>query len=269
MKFTIGVFSRITQISIKTLRFYHEKKILIPAEIDEFTNYRYYTEADFEKAKSIKILREFDFSIAEIQEILKECSSEAELMEQLRQKLTEIKVKINRYDEIIQSIEGIINNERMSKMKTENNFQIEEKEIETILIAGYRMKGKYSDVGEGFKILGKTFGGKINGKPLTLYHEDEYKEDEADFEACFPIRKGKDTEGISVRGLKGGKCVSLIHKGAYENISESYKKIFSYINEKGYETQLPIREVYIKGPGMIFKGNPDNYLTEIQILLNN
>ena len=26
-----------------------------------------------------------------------------------------------------------------------------------------------------------------------------------------------------------------------------------------------VREVYLKGPGMIFKGNPKNYLTEIQL----
>ncbi|MEN8194070.1 MAG: GyrI-like domain-containing protein, partial [Bacteroidota bacterium] len=72
---------------------------------------------------------------------------------------------------------------------------------------------------------------------------------------------------ISVRELKGGKCVALIHKGAYDNLSESYKKVFNFVNEKGLKTKLPTREVYIKGPGMIFKGNPNNYLTEIQIFV--
>ena len=28
---------------------------------------------------------------------------------------------------------------------------------------------------------------------------------------------------------------------------------------------LPTREVYLKGPGMLLKGNPEKYLTEIQI----
>jgi hypothetical protein len=28
---------------------------------------------------------------------------------------------------------------------------------------------------------------------------------------------------------------------------------------------MPTREVYLKGPGMIFKGNPKRYLTEIQV----
>ena len=29
----------------------------------------------------------------------------------------------------------------------------------------------------------------------------------------------------------------------------------------------PTREVYKKGPGLIFKGNPKDYLTEIQIVV--
>ena len=37
MKFSIGEFSAITSLTIKSLRLYHEKGILIPSEIDEFT----------------------------------------------------------------------------------------------------------------------------------------------------------------------------------------------------------------------------------------
>jgi effector-binding domain-containing protein len=37
------------------------------------------------------------------------------------------------------------------------------------------------------------------------------------------------------------------------------------MHDKGLKMQIPTREIYVKGPGMIFKGNPNNYLTEIQI----
>jgi effector-binding domain-containing protein len=83
----------------------------------------------------------------------------------------------------------------------------------------------------------------------------------------MPIRKGKAQGGIAVRELPGGRCVALVHKGPYEQISRSYAKILGYIKDKGYEITMPTREVYLKGPGMIFKGNPRNYLTEIQILV--
>jgi DNA-binding transcriptional MerR regulator/effector-binding domain-containing protein len=267
MKFSIGEFSRITSLSIKSLRLYHEKEILVPNAVDHFTNYRYYNENNIETAEIIKMLKEYDFSLAEIKIILDECDDESELIDQLVKKKVEIEKKINQYKSVSRSIELIIKKETESKMKTQNEFEIEEKEVETILIAGYRMRGKYQDIGKGFTILGKNLGKEINGKAMNLYYDGEFKEDDADFEPCFPVRKGKSENGISLRELKGGKCVSLIHKGPYDNLGESYKKIFSYINNKKYKTILPTREVYIKSPGMIFRGNPNNYLTEIQIFI--
>jgi hypothetical protein len=44
-------------------------------------------------------------------------------------------------------------------------------------------------------------------------------------------------------------------------------KILQYVSENKYQVSLPTREVYLKGPGMIFRGNPKNYLTEIQMLI--
>ena len=142
-------------------------------------------------------------------------------------------------------------------------FDVEEKTVDTQLIAGVRMKGRYQECGKGFAKIGKAMGWHISGKCFLLHYDAEYKETDADFEACMPIRKAKTVEGISVRELLGCRCVSLLHKGPYEELSRSYAKIMAYVKEKGYEVVLPTREVYLKGPGMVFKGNPKNYLTEI------
>lgn len=267
MKFSIGQFSSVTSLSIKTLRLYHEKEILIPTEVDKFTKYRYYNESNFETARIIKILKDFDFSLAEIKIILDECSDESDLLDQMKLKSEQIQSKIAQYNTTLNSLESIIEIEKENKMKPEQIFDVEEKTVDTILIAGYRMKGKYQDIGNGFSIVGKNFGKYCNGKPLALYYDGEYKEDDADYEACFPIRKGTGVDDISVRELKGGKCYTIIHKGSYDTLSQSYKQLFEHINEKGIKTKLPTREVYLKGPGMIFKGNPKNYLTEIQIFI--
>ncbi|MCI0513560.1 MerR family transcriptional regulator [candidate division KSB1 bacterium] len=267
MRFSIGEFSKMTALTIKSLRLYHEKELLMPAEVDQFTGYRYYNEANYERAKSIQFLKGFDFTLVEIKELLDDCEDDRELMPQLEQKLKAVEGKIRRYQEISHALTEIIQHERESTMNSNTAFEIEEKELETILIAGYRMQGKYQEVGNGISLLYKKLGAQINGKAMTLYYDPEYKETDADFEPCFPVRKGKSEAGISVRELKGGKCVSLIHQGPYETLGDSYKKIFNYLREKGYQTLLPTREIYIKGPGWIFKGNPKNYLTEIQILI--
>ncbi len=99
------------------------------------------------------------------------------------------------------------------------------------------------------------------------YYDNEYREDDADFEACMPIRGGNTTDGITTRELAGGRCVALLHLGPYDQLGRSYAKILEYVRNKGYEVLSPTREVYLKGPGMIFRGNPQNYLTEIQMLI--
>jgi DNA-binding transcriptional MerR regulator len=55
-----------------------------------------------------KLLREYDFSLAEIKEILDECEEESEILQHLQTKLKSIQDKINRYKEISHSIEAII-----------------------------------------------------------------------------------------------------------------------------------------------------------------
>ena len=267
MRFSIGEFSRITSLSLKSLRLYHEKGILVPATVDAATGYRYYDESNLERAQSVQMLKRFDFSLAEIKDLLDDCDDESEMLLQLEEKLKHVEGKIDRYQEVSRSIQSIIQFEKESAMEKHTQFEIEERELETILIAGHRMVGKYEDVGKGLGFICKKMGRYANGKPMTLYYDDEYKEEGAEFEPCVPVRKGKDAEGISVRELKGGRCVALVHKGPYDTLSESYKKIFAYINDKGYNRSGPIREVYRKGPGLIFKGNAKNYLTEIQAMI--
>lgn len=40
--FSIGEFSKISGLSIKALRLYHEQGILVPEIVDQDTSYRYY-----------------------------------------------------------------------------------------------------------------------------------------------------------------------------------------------------------------------------------
>lgn len=266
--YSIGEFSRITGLSVKTLRFYHEKGILVPPCIDEETGYRYYDARTADKAHVVARLREMEFSLSQIKEILACAEDEADILEFLEAQKAAIAERIRHYRNVADSLQQIISSEREAKMAIRgSSFEVEEKDLEPVLIAGVRMKGKYSDCGKGFAKIGKALGRHICGKPLNLYYDGEYREEDADLEACMPIRKRVEAEGISVRELPGGHCVSLLHRGPWDELGRSYAKILDYVRQKGYEALLPSREVYLKGPGMIFRGNPKKYLTEIQILV--
>ncbi len=147
------------------------------------------------------------------------------------------------------------------------SFEIEEKQLPDMLIASHRMRGAYSDCRIGFKKVYRRFGMKVAGPAMMLHHDCEYKETDSDFEAAAPIKAGESKDDVEVRTLNGGRCISLKHRGPFESLTEPYTKLREFLEANQHEVLLPSREIYHKGPGMIFKGNPNKYLTEIQFLV--
>lgn len=266
--YSIGEFSKASGLSVKTLRFYHEKGLLLPAAIDPSSGYRYYDQHSLERAQVIVALRELEFPLDTITELLAECSDDADALMHLEQHKYAMEEKLQHYHGLVEKIGHIVQHEQHTRELAKMNqhaYEIVERNIEPQLVAGIRMTGKYSDCGAGFKKLGRKVGRYISDKPLCLYFDSEYRDDDANFEPCFPLRKQVDIEGVDVHTLPAARCLTLLHRGSYEALRTSYGRILAYVGQQGYKIELPTREVYIKGPGMIFRGNPKKYLTEIQI----
>jgi DNA-binding transcriptional MerR regulator len=270
--FSIGEFSRISGLPVRTLRFYHDRGLLVPAAVDVETGYRSYDERNLEVVRVIVALRELEFSLEEIAEMLAGAADDADILEHLERQKQSLSERLQKYKNAVRQIEQIVDQERASReveRMSMTTFGIEERNVEPMLVAGLRMKGRYRDIGQGFATLGKRVGRHIAGQPLCLYYDGEYRDEDADFEPCMPIRKEVEAEGVAVRELPGVRCVTLMHQGPYEELSRSYARVMKYAKERGYEIDLPTREVYHKGPGMIFRGNPKKYLTEIQLPISN
>ena len=265
--FSISEFSRITGMTIKALRLYHEKEILVPSVVDRVSGYRYYSHENVERAYIIKTLRDLEFSLSAIQDIMDETADNESILEVLEKQKRIMKERMENSRHILSSLDNLIKTEMEAIKLMQTNYEVEEKHVGDQLIAGIRFTGKYCDCGERFKILYRNFGWNNAGPCFDLYYDKEYKEADADIESCLPIKKAKTVEGVSIRTLPGGKCVSLIHQGPYDQIGKAYEKLLAYIKTKGYSLNAPTRQIYLKGPGMIFQGNPNNYLTEIQMML--
>lgn len=64
--YKIGEFAEITNLSVKTLRYYNEIGLLLPEEVDIYSGYRYYGNRNIEEVKIIKELKEAGFTLDEI-----------------------------------------------------------------------------------------------------------------------------------------------------------------------------------------------------------
>ena len=142
--FTIGEFSKITGLTVKTLRFYHEQGLLHPTHVDPETGYRYYDRSKIETARIITHLRGLDLPLEEIGEILRRAGDDADLSEVIARQKTVLETKIKRYREIVSSL---------------NKFLDQEEAIEedhgTIIVSS-RGRVRRSDAGRGHPHEGPT-----------------------------------------------------------------------------------------------------------------
>jgi len=67
---SIGEFARRSRLSLRALRLYNERGVLVPSRVDQASGYRYYDTAQLDEARLVVMLRELQFPLASIRELL-------------------------------------------------------------------------------------------------------------------------------------------------------------------------------------------------------
>lgn len=143
------------------------------------------------------------------------------------------------------------------------NYNIEIKDIEPIRVAVMGYKGLVTKASKVFPNVFKAIKGKTNGAPFFCYYSINPETKIGEMELCVPTAETPVGDGITVKDMPRIKAVCVTHVGPYETMYYAYEAIDRYALEKNLTLQPPFREVFIKGPGMLIKGNPNKYITEI------
>jgi DNA-binding transcriptional MerR regulator len=67
---SIGEFARRSRLSLKALRLYDERGVLVPSRVDQGSGYRYYDTAQLDEARLVVMLRQLQLPLATIKELL-------------------------------------------------------------------------------------------------------------------------------------------------------------------------------------------------------
>ena len=263
----IGRFSVITRLSQKALRYYDQKKLLVPEAKDTITGYRYYTGSQIQQGIKIKYLSDLGFELDEINRYLmaQKQGDEAEIKEILEKRL-------RRAEKELQDNQRIVALLRKPKEVVKNTMSepvIKETQPQRVL--SKREKGTYEEtIGKLIVELAQTIQSpenrnnfvRITGPFMTIYHDKDYIEEGADIEVAVPITGKIQVEDpqMEVRNLKPVKVASLVHKGSYESIGEGYEKILTYVREKRLEVDGSMMDLYLNDPNNV---KPEDVLTEI------
>ena len=266
-KLKIGEFSKLMQVTVKTLRHYELKGLLPPDEVDEWTGYRYYSIDQMQKLQTIRDLQRLGFSLDEIRDLF-EGDSHTPDVRQMDAKIKEterqLKQLIARRNQLLEWRDS------RKQIKTMEKFSIQT--LPEIVVASHReVIPNYAALGPlCVNVIGpemQRLGCKCPppGYCFTVEHNKEYSPTNADVEYCEQVEEmGTDSEIIKFKRLSAvPKALCVKHIGPYERFYESFVEAFRHINEQGYKVVGQPRTCYIDG--VWNQKDPEKWLSVIQI----
>jgi effector-binding domain-containing protein len=263
---TIGTLSMLTRLTPKTLRYYEEKGLLVPSK-KEITGYRIYSYEHVARGLLLNRLSGLGFGIQEMRAIIDVIDGRADRSSVgpiIAAKVVETRKRVEELERIREVLEKT-DVERLIDMSQEIPKMVE---VAPIRIASKRGKGAWGEVvprlmDEVYSAVSSQPQARISGPPMSICHDQEYKETDQDIEVCVPVTgRVVVVDDLAVRTLEGGLVVSAIHKGPYDTVGEAWGRVLKFAQENGLKRNGPDREIYLNDPTNL---PVSEVLTEVQL----
>jgi DNA-binding transcriptional MerR regulator/effector-binding domain-containing protein len=265
--FKIGDFSKLSRVSVRMLRYYDEMALLKPAQVDNFTGYRYYSASQLTRLNRILALRDLGLSLEQVAQLLNDDLSPEQLRGMLKLKRSELRQQLAAGQEQLERIERWLEQEEVI-MPT---YNVVLKQVEPLRVAQARAKAP--DMQTLGPTLDKLFdavmsfiasnGAKFTSPGITVYYDEVMSEQDVDVGASMGIGgEAADTEQVKVITLPGYPSVaSTVHHGPFSGLGGAYQALTTWIEANHYQISGSARELnleYERG------GDQAKFVTEIQ-----
>ncbi len=248
----IGEFARLSHLSVKALRHYHDVGLLVPVEISQ-TGYRRYDVAQVGDAHLIRRLRALDMSLSDIDMVLA-APDAAERDAALVRHLRRMEDDLARTRDIVSSLRELlerpirpydvtIRREEPSTALVRRDT-VSATEIETWSIAAFAE----------LEMAVAAMGHPVGGPTGSLFSAAFFEHGLGDVTAFVPLDllDPLDTlcppaapDGLGVEVLPAGYYAVTTHAGPYHDLDRTYGALGSYVAEHCAASDGPIREHYV------------------------
>lgn len=265
---SIGEFSKICEVSTKTLRYYDEIGLIKPDQTNPENGYRYYSITQLKSMLLINRLKSYHFSLDEIKTLFDLEADQAEevLRAALQNKQREIQAKQAELEFTLKQIGGdILKLEKgIPIMAYLNDIEVELVDTPDLNILSLRLMMHSADYADGYgqyfsRLYARIAAEKLTplGAPLTIYHSPEYNPDGNDTEFAIPVRE----RVTGTRDFPGGLHARSVLRGPYTQLTSLYARLREWMENKGYELVDSPYEIYLTDPYRA--AVPEDMLTEV------
>jgi DNA-binding transcriptional MerR regulator/effector-binding domain-containing protein len=256
---TIGEFSRLCHLSAKTLRYYHDIELLVPAGVDG-TGYRRYAPGQVDDAHLIRRLRDLDMPIAEIRGVLAEPDTAAR-QDALARHLDRMEAELTRTRDVVASLRRLLG--------PEPELPVRHRRAPGSPVLRMSARLARTDVTdfcrrvypEMYAVLG-ALGTDPAGPAGATYSAEFFEGETGDVVAFVPVAAsavpaGDDRFGV----LPPARYAIAVHSGPFDDCDITYGRLGLHVAEHDIALPDPIVELYLVGPDET--DDPEQFRTEI------
>ncbi|GIL36725.1 MerR family transcriptional regulator [Phycicoccus sp. DTK01] len=242
-RLSIGAFSRMTHLSVRTLRRYHETGLLVPDTVDPTTGYRYYSAEQIPTAQIIHRLRDLDVPLAEVKRILAASdpgSRSALVAEHLRR----LEVELDRTRGAVTSLRRLLAPEPAPVRVVVRTVPATTVAAVEAVVDHDEVLGWYAGA---MAELDATVTDRA-GPPGGVYDNALFEDGRGNVlvyrPALDPPRRGR----VRPVELPAVELVSATHVGDHSDIDVTYGEVGAWVADNALAVAGPVREVYLVGP---------------------
>ncbi|MFC4124205.1 MerR family transcriptional regulator [Nocardia rhizosphaerae] len=260
----IGEFARLTHLSVKTLRYYHEIELLEPVAVIAETGYRRYSVDQVEQAHLIRRLRGLDMPLPSIRAVLA-APDPAARDATLRDHLAAMEAELARTRDVVTSLRALLT-VPVPMLRVEYRIEPSCTALTRTDRVAREAIGAWCDLafGQLFEVVaaaGVTQGG-IAG---ATYSTEFFTDDAGEVTAYLPLPAGTPLDPpphLELTEMPARRYAVAVHTGAFDDFDRTYGALGSHVAEHAAALpDEPIRERYLVGPQ--HTDNPAEYRTEV------
>lgn len=258
----IGEFSKMTQTTVKALRYYDEMGLLKPELVDDETGYRYYTTGQLLPLHRVVSLRQAGLSVAEVRSVL----SGQELAEILNARKARLEGQLQDIRGQLSHIQFLLDHyEEDYRMK----YQAIVKDLPACTVCYKQgVVPNFAAFGDFIQQADAEFRAAVRfSEPdycFVSHLDPEFRHENVHIEYAQAVpAPGKETDVVHYKQLDSVPAVCVYHKGPYDGLHDAYTFAYQWVADNGYVPAGSARQRYIDG--IWNKKEPEQWLTELQI----
>jgi DNA-binding transcriptional MerR regulator len=245
---SIGDFAKATQLSVKTLRHYHEVGLLVPASVAPGSGYRRYSTDQIPLAQVIRRFRALDMPLCTIDAVLN-ADDPATRSEMIAQHLATLEQQLARTQGAVESLRDLLEGPLVARA-------IEHRSEAEIAAAAITATIDGADLSDWFQGAVGELRAVLAAQdlppdgPSGAVVSDAFFADERGALTVFvptpaPVRP---VGRVVPHTLPAVELAVVVHTGSHSTIDRTYGALAEHVAERAIAVDGPIRERYLVGP---------------------